>query len=241
MSLRRSYMFHHAPLLAPYIFAVGKTVECGEYTLEVEVALFDSATGAGMLYYTVENSNSVSGYEGVPDGELFWPVESPVFTIMGAGRSYIDIVMSSDTKLYICTYYIVGSEVKSIDVGIGLGPGEGRSKTDNITVELPGDIGMLSVELEDGAVKLSPVGVQIDSTALGVPFADDLHRIVQNYADASEYVARDEKFFVSNYTYALSNQKIVAYTFNRIVDTNSTLSIEIENIEYRMDQEADLS
>lgn len=228
-------------LIAPYIFAVGKTVECGEYTLEVEAALFDAATGAGMLYYTVENSNGVSGYEVFPDGELFWPVEAPVFTIMSAGRSYIDTAMSSDTKLYICTYYIAGSEAESIDVGIGLGPGEDRSKTNNITVELPGDIGMLSVELEGGAVKLSPVGIQIDSTALGFSFADDLRRIVLHYADGTEYVVRDEESFVSNYTYALSDQEVVTYTFNRIVDTNSIVSIEIKNMEYRMDQKADLS
>lgn len=222
-------------LIAPYIFAVEKAVECGEYTLEVEAALFDAATGAGMLYYTVESSGGVSGYEVFPDGELFWPVESPVFTIMGAGRSYIDTAMSSDTKLYICTYYIVDSEAKSIDVGIGLGPGEDRSKTNNITVELPGDIGMLSVELEGGAVKISPVGIQIDRSALGFSSLDDLHYIVLHYADGTEYVVRDADAFVSNYTYALNNQEITTYTFNRIVDTNSVVSIEIENAKYRMD------
>ena len=86
-------------LIAPYIFAVGESTVCGDYTLNVEALLFDAATRAGMLYYTVENSSGVSGYEVSPNGELRWPEEAPVLIwLKSASRDYLDTAMSSETK-----------------------------------------------------------------------------------------------------------------------------------------------
>lgn len=219
-------------LIAPYIFAVGESTVCGDYTLHVEALLYDAATRAGMLYYTVENSNEVSGYEVFPDGVLWWPAEAPVFTrVQGSSRAYLDTAMSSETKLYICTYFIADPAVENICVGIG--SGEDRSKVNDISLELPGNVGIAGVELAGGAIRLSPVSIQMDLASLGVD-SDSIDSITLYYTDGSEYVVENEADFVSNHTYALIDQEgvTITYTFNRIVDTNSIASVEINGVTY---------
>ena len=219
-------------LIAPYIFAVRESAVCGDYTLSVEALLYDAATRAGMLYYTVENSNGVSGYEVFPDGELWWPAEAPVFTrVQCSSRAYLDTAMSSETKLYICAYFITAPAEKNVCVGIGLG--EDRSKVNDISLELPGDVGIAGVELASGAIRLSPVSIQMDLAPLGIN--DDLiDSITLYYTDGSEYVVENEADFVSNHTYAVIDQEgvTITYTFNRIVDTDSIASVEINGVMY---------
>lgn len=219
-------------LIAPYIFAVGESTVCGDYTLNVEALLFDAATQAGMIYYTVENSNGVSGYEVFPDGELWWPAEASVFTrVQGSSRAYLDTAMSSETKLYICAYFINTRAEKNVCVGIG--SGEDRSKVNDISLELPGDVGIAGVELASGAIRLSPVSIQMDLASLGVD-SDSIDSITLYYTDGSEYVVENEADFVSNHTYAVIAQGgvIITYTFNRIVDTDSISSVEINGVMY---------
>lgn len=219
-------------LIAPYIFAVGESAVCGDYTLNVEAFLFDAATQAGMIYYTVESSNGVSGYEVFPDGELWWPAEAPVFTrVQGSSRAYLDTAMSSETKLYICAYFINTRAEKNVCVGIG--SGEDRSKVNDISLELPGDVGITGVELASGAIRLSPVSIQMDLASLGVD-SDAIGSITLYYTDGSEYVVENEADFVSNHTYAVSDQEggTLTFTFNRIVDTDSLVSVEINGVMY---------
>lgn len=219
-------------LIAPYIFAVGESAVCGDYTLNVEALLYDAATRAGMLYYTVENSNGVIGYEVFSDGELWWPAEAPIFTrVRGSSRAYLDTAMSSETKLYICTYFVADPSEKTICLGIG--PGEDRSKVNDISLELPGDVGIAGVELADGAVYISPVSIQMDLASLGVD-GDSIDSVTLYYADGSKYVVENEADFVSNYTYAVIDQEgsTLTYTFNRIVDTNRIASAEINGVMY---------
>ena len=198
----------------------------------MEALLYDAATRAGMLYYTVENSNGVSGYEVFPDGELWWPAEAPVFTrVQCSSRAYLDTAMSSETKLYICTYFITAPAEKNVCVGIG--SGEDRSKVNDISLELPGDVGIAGVELASGAIRLSPVSIQMDLVPLGIN--DDLiDSITLYYTDGSEYVVENEADFVSNHTYAVIDQGgvTITYTFNRIVDTDSIASVEINGVMY---------
>ena len=224
-------------LIAPYIFAVGESAVCGDYTLNVEALLYDAATRAGMLYYTVENSNGVSGYEVSPNGELWWPAEAPVFTsVQYSSRDYLDTAMSSETKLYICTYFIVDPFIahpsqKTICVGIG--SGDDWTKRNDISIELPGDVGIAGVELADGAVYISPVSIQMDLASLGVD-GDSIDSVTLYYTDGSKYVVENEADFVSNQTYGLLDLEgsTLTYTFNRIVDTNSIASAEINGVMY---------
>ena len=189
-----------------------------------------------MLYYTVENSNGVSGYEVSPNGELWWPEESPVFVgPQSASRDYLDTAMSSETKLYICAYFIAEPAEETVCVRIGLfdeQTGE-RIQTNDISLELPGDVGMAGVELADGAVYLSPISIQMDLAALGVE-GESAESVTLYYTDGSEYVVEDEAGFVMNRTYSLLDMErdVVTYTFNRIVDTDSIVSVEIDGAMY---------
>ena len=139
--------------------------------------------------------------------------------------------MSSETKLYICTYFITAPAEKNVCVGIG--SGEDRSKVNDISLELPGDVGIAGVELASGAIRLSPVSIQMDLVPLGIN--DDLiDSITLYYTDGSEYVVENEADFVSNHTYAVIDQGgvTITYTFNRIVDTDSIASVEINGVMY---------
>lgn len=223
-------------LIAPYIFAVGESTVCGDYTLNVEALLFDAATRAGMLYYTVENSSGVSGYEVSPNGELRWPEEAPVLIwLHSASRDYLDTAMSSETKLYICTYFIAEPTEETICVSIGLSEEqtEEQIKTNDISLELPGDVGIAGVELAGGAVYLSPISIQMDLASLGVD-GESVDSVTLYYTDGSEYVVQNEADFVLNRTYSLLDMErdIVTYTFNRIVDTDSIASVEIDGVMY---------
>ena len=217
-------------LIAPYIFAANESTSFGDYNLNVEAALFDSATGAGIVYYTVENAAGVSGYEVLPNGELWWPVEAEIFTqIREPYNAYIDAAMSTDTKLYVCAYFIAGSNAESICIDIG--SGENRSRLNSVELKLH-DGGVADIELAGGAIRLSPISIQIDKNALGLALGNDIDYIVLNYSNGDQYVLVDESAFISNRSYAVEDQGVSTYTYNRIVDTNSIASVTIEGATY---------
>ena len=101
-----------------------------------------------------------------------------------------------------------------------------------VTVALPEQSGPANVTLADGAITLSPIGIRIDGTALSLPEDNGIHQIVLRYADGSDYVLEDDEAFVSNRTYALQDQGVFTYTFNRIVDTTALASVTIEDTDY---------
>lgn len=216
-------------LVAPYLFAVGEQAVYGDYTLTVEAGLYDSAVGAGLLYYKVEHPDGVTGYEVFPDGELWWPEDVPIFTMATSGsRTYLDTASTTDTALWLCTYFI--TDESSLPVSIG--DGQNRLDMATVTVTLPEQSGPANVTLADGAITLSPIGIRIDGAALGLPEDNGIQQVVLHYADGSDYVLLDEASFVSNRTYALQDQGVYTYTFNRIVDTTALASVTIEGTDY---------
>ena len=90
------------------------------------------------------------------------------------------------------------------------------------------------MELAEGAIILSPIGIRIDGPALGLPVDSDIDQIVLHYADGSDYVLEDEEAFVSNRTYGFLDMEQGAFidTFNRIVDTTALTSVTIEGTDY---------
>lgn len=218
-------------LIAPYIFEVSEAAVWDDYTLCVEAVLYDAGTGAGLIYYTVENPNGVDGYEVFEDGELWWPAQSPVFTrLQGPERCYIDTAMTTQTKLYLCSYFITNNSVDRLNIGIG--PGADRIQVNDIILDLPTS-SLADLTLADGAVTVSPISIQLDQEALGLPTDNDPDRIALRYADGSEYVVEDEDTFISNHTYALSDGTLITYTFNRIVDTHSVTAVEVNGVLYQ--------
>ena len=68
---------------------------------------------------------------------------------------------------------------------------------------------------------------------LGVD-GNSIDNITLYYTDDSEYVVKNEANFVSNHTYELLEMErdIMNYILNRIVDTNSIASVEINGVMY---------
>lgn len=216
-------------LVAPYLFAAGEQAVYGDYALTVEAGLYDPVVGAGLLYCRVEHPDGVSGYEVFPDGELWWPENAPVFTMTtSASRTYLDTASTTDDTLWLCAYFI--TDDTSLQVSIG--DGQNRLDMSTVTVELPENGGLADVTLAEGAVTLSPIGIRIDGTALSLPEDSDIDRLILHYADGSDYTVEDDEAFVSNHTYALIDQGTSVYTFNRIVDTQTVVSVTIDDIQY---------
>lgn len=216
-------------LVAPYLFTAGEQAVYGDYTLTVEAGLYDPVVGAGLLYCRVEHPDGVSGYEVFPDGELWWPEDAPVFTMTtAASRTYLDIASTTDDTLWLCTYFI--TDDPSLPVSIG--NGQDRRGMSTVTVALPESADLADVTLAEGAVTLSPIGIRIDETALGLPQDSDIDRLILHYADGSDYTVEDDEAFVSNRTYALIDQGTSVYTFNRIVDTQAVVSVTIDDGQY---------
>lgn len=89
-------------LIVPYISAETTSVSWNDYTLSVEANLYDNVTGAGILYYTLENPNGVTGFELWPNGHIWYP-DTMSFGILNswASKSYIDETMSSSEYVLV--------------------------------------------------------------------------------------------------------------------------------------------
>jgi len=235
-------------LISDYISAETATISWDGYTVKAEVNLYDPITGAGLLYYTVENPNGVSGYGLAENGEFDWLVEAGniyVNVSMVAEKSYIDKTMSTDTKLYICSYY-VADENKEIQISIGIqeqgsvplyeaGPmGFVKKEYKNAAIKLETYGEIPSLILAGGKVLISPIGMRIYNGELGFDTASSIHNIALRYEDGSECVLIDNDSFIDNRMYALStgltDRYFVVHLFNRIIDINSLSEIVLDNI-----------
>ena len=234
-------------LIAPYISGETASASWEGYTLTVEANLYDPITGAGLLYYTVENPDGISGYEVFYNGEFDWVTEvGNIYTyIKMAEKSYIDEAKSTETKLYICSYY-VEDENTEIQISIGVqeqdsvpiyegGPtGLIRKDHENITIKHANGGEIPSLSLADGKVVVSPIGIRTYDEELGFDPGSHIQYIALRYEDGSEYVLIDDDSFVDNSMYALGTGLTERYfavrLFNRIVDINSLSEIVLEDV-----------
>lgn len=91
---------------------------------------------------------------------------------------------------------------------------------------------MAGIELGNGAIKMSPIGIKLDKTALGLKLSDDIGAIVFQYVDGREYILFDKDGFVSNDAYALNYDNNCTYMYNRIVGIDSLLSVTVDGVTY---------
>lgn len=214
--------------------------------MAVEANLYDPITGAGLLYYTVENPNGVSGYGVSENGEFGWLSENGnIYTLIEtAEKSYIDEAMSTETKLYICTYYVEYQNTE-IQISVGVqeqdsiplyegGPmGISNKKYENVTINLATARDIPSLSLADGKVEISPIGIRTYDEELGFDTASYIHYIALRYKDGSKYVLIDNDGFIDNSMYALGTGLTERYftvqLFNRIVDINSLSQIILDD------------
>ena len=234
-------------LIAPYISGETASASWEGYTLTVEANLYDPITGAGLLYYTVENPDGISGYEVFYNGEFDWVTEAGnIYTyIKMAEKSYIDEAKSTETKLYICSYYVeyedtemqiyVGvQEQDSVPIYEGGPTGLIRKDHENVTIKHANGGEIPSLSLADGKVVVSPIGIRTYDEELGFDIVSDIHYIALRYEDGSEYVLIDDDSFVENRMYALGTGLTERYftvrLFNRIVDINSLSEIVLDDV-----------
>ena len=207
-------------LIANYISAETAAVSWGGYTLTVEANLYDPVTESGLLYYTLENPDGVGGYGIEVNGMFGFYSEAGNIRVYSdkSGETYIDEAMSTDTKIYICEYYInSGNSTNKSEMNLFLcwqvedpepnyagGPPSVRSEIkESATATLDSNREIPTLKLSDGNVLVSPIGICIYDGALGVDIESYIHRIVLRYADGSEYTLLDNSTFINNSMYAL--------------------------------------
>ena len=207
-------------LIANYISAETAAVSWGGYTLAVEANLYDPVTKSGLLYYTIENPNGVSGYGVEVNGMLGWQNEAENIRIYSdkAGETYIDEAMSSDTKLYLCEYYVnwdnsdlmtelnlfLCQQIEGGEPNYAGGPPMLINETkETVTLTLDSSREIPTLRLSDGSVLISPIGIRVYDDILGFDIESYIHRIVLCYSDGSEYTLVDAEAFIDNSMYAL--------------------------------------
>lgn len=217
----------------PHVYGVGESVQYKDYTLTVEAIVYDAGIGSGLLYYTIENPNGVAGYSLQPNGEVWWPTDSPYYTALShPERTYIDEAQTTDTKLYVCSYFITVEEWGDFEVWIGNGAERSHGEYHGLTIMLPAE-GLESISFEGGNVVLSPIGMSVDKVALGLELASDIDHIMLRFTDGSEYIVEqdDEEAFISNMAYALDNSdgSFSRCLFNSVVDIDNVVEVQIED------------
>lgn len=235
-------------LISKYISAETATITWDEYTLSVEANLYDSHTQSGLLYYSIENPAGVSGYVVRGQNSIIFPEDStlPILCLSGnwTGADFIDAARSTDTKIYVCRYYI-GSEGLAAeseqDLDLGTLKLQVRSNIDrevlgSAEISYTNENGLAGLTLADGNIIVSPIAVRIYDSKLGYEMVNDITSIVLNYNDGTEYVVIDNNNFTDNTTYgvldSVSNPSRVTFTFNRIVDINSISSVTVNGTTY---------
>lgn len=216
----------------PYVYGVGESLVWEDYILTVEAVLYDDAADCGLLYYTVENPNGVEGYNIWVNGEINWSSDSPYYVALTQGeRSYIDESRTTDTKVYVCAYFVNTEEDDYMSIRLGNGAEKLRDECVEMSVALP-EVKLEHWSLDGGNVVLTPIGMKIDKKALGLSLTNDIDHITLRFADGSEYIVEqdDGEAYISNRAYACenSNGSISRTLFNSVVDIADVREVEIE-------------
>jgi len=238
-------------LVAPYIAGVNKSISYGGYTLTVLAHQYDSATACGVIYYTLENPEGISGYQLQYDGSITWPGGGGASIQNCAGEDFLLTEETTDTTLSIAHYYTRFSADADKDLMVGLSPyknGKRMNLEEQKAFEerckpicLPMDDGggMRAMTFGDGNIRLSPIALRINAAALefltpahgGAPRADEIRNIVIRHTDGSEYTVMDAH--VNNYAYACSsmNNEEIAFSLNRLVDVTAVERVIINGVD----------
>ncbi|MDR0813456.1 MAG: hypothetical protein LBO63_05570 [Oscillospiraceae bacterium] len=235
------------------------TLTGGGYTLTLEANLYDSETGCGLLYLTLENPNGFPGLVTLKNGIMMFDYEKGAEVEVAynvGGRDYIDAEKSTDTKLYYCISYInppvenadmhekeitVGfATIKTDERGVYIS-GEGHGV---LTIPLGGE-SLESVKTANGAITVTPIGIRIDGAAIGIEMADYIREVSLIYKDGSTYVLTSAVDFMDNTTYGQHSGRagstdnsgyyystVSTMTFNRLVDTAQVAAVVVEGAEY---------
>jgi len=208
-------------LVAPYLYTLEKnTFSKGGYTYTLHSILWDSNTGANMIYWSVENPDGLGDYRVGQNGEFVRLESSRMYAVIG-GRSYIDTINSTDTKLYLSAYDVDWQEEMWCELGVRESIHE-QPDTVRQTIPRSDRGGMKAVTVDN--MTLSPIAIRFE----GVEESAVLDELVILFADGAEYVVFSEDQFVDNSPYGLdASEGYVTYLFNRIVDVEQVTAIVV--------------
>ncbi len=213
----------------PHVYGVDSYISWGDYTLSVEAVVYDAGIGSGLLYYTIENPNGVEGYEVWANGEVWWPTDSPYYaTLSQADKTYIDEAQTTDTKLYVCSYFITIEEWGDLKLRLGNGDEFKRDECEEMIIMLP-DEGLEHLSFDGGNVVVSPIGMSVNKLL----HIDDIDHVTLRFADGSEYIVEqdDDGAYISNMAYALGseNGRFSRILFNSVADIDNVVEVQIED------------
>lgn len=90
--------------IAPYVDAVGQSIQFNGYTLTVDSLMYDSTTKCGFVTYLLENPDGVSGYKLQSNGEIWYDGMPDIVNVNQYGYPFIIQEKTTDTCL-AATYY----------------------------------------------------------------------------------------------------------------------------------------
>ena len=224
---------------APYVASVERTVKDGNLSLTVHGHLYDSVTGCGVIYYTLENTEDIPyylQYDGSIDG-------IPVMIRNSHGYSYLLKEKSTDRKLEIAYYYIWGDYENDnyIEMGVGY-PGETISQEKEFersqnTIRLPLNDGGGMQGLIGGGVRISPIGLKLETEDMdilkesGDSTTDAIKTLAVRFQDGSEYVIEDENTQNCVFKAVSENLDQMNVPFNRMIDVNEVQAVLVNGRE----------
>lgn len=241
-------------LVAPFISEVGDSFVYEDmYKFTVDAHTYDSVTGCGLLYYTMERPEDTKWaqypieYHLQESGEI-WDIGDPLNV---PNRLYLVQEESTPYKLKIAAYYIRSEQEKEEpNLVFSFGDAEIYDKQTgeivgydpDLSLQLPFDDGggMKSLSMEDGKILLSPIGMVIygglEGVEVNITNEIKISRVVIRYADGSEYLVVDtaEGSYTENFGYGLMDLSLrnITYSLNRVVDIDNVTAVVINGVEF---------
>ena len=222
-----------AAFVEPYIAAVEQTVTEGDTRLTVHGNLYDSVTGCGILYYTLENPGGFE-YTLDYDGRID---TIPVYGGTRHGYTYLLKEKSTEQRLEIAEYYVRGPhdeenyiEVSLMEDSLSVSSEE-EFDLQMKAVRVPLDDGGGIEGLMGGGIRISPIGIHLDLTKMdGVPGTDSIHQLKIRFTDGEDYILEDD--LSQNYMFAAgSDNQHLTIPFNRLINLSEIQSVQVNGLE----------
>ena len=223
---------------APYIGQVDQSATYGTTTLTVHGHLYDSVTGSGVIYYTLEDPNGLS-YSPSYDNQA---IGIPTVIRNCASYGYVLTEKSTDTRLEIAEYYTraVDAEENYLELCLTdftqYTPAEEKFDRAENSIRLSLTDGGGMAGLTGKGIRLSPIGVVLSIGEMDFlreadrNTLDTLDALTIRFRDGSEYVVEDDKR--DNWTYAIESSPLetVSIGFNRLISVDQVESVVINGI-----------
>lgn len=237
--------------VTPPIAAVGQSVSWGDYTLTIQAHQHDKNLGAGTIYYTVENSNGVVGWDTQYDGEVWWPNGEIMYLHGASWKHYLIASETTDTRLSVACYY---NGTEWLEKWRDNDYFEMHFYNTDDIIQLPkyaSDERTTALLSENGEILITAIGMDvriqdmvflqngtiIDAEGDECPLLNeaDINYVAVQFSDGSEYIVEKDKdgeflnncmditIYQQDYTYGNS----ITYMFNRIIDPNLITGVVI--------------